>query len=326
MSQAEIPMRIGRRRALRLLATAGAALACGAGSQAAPAPRRWRGTALGAPAELLFAGAGRSDADRAVEVCLDEIERLEREFSLFLPYSALSRLNRDGVLRRPSGDMRALLHLCLWLGEHSGGAFDISVQPLWQLYARHFGGAPVPDGGPPSAALQAVHRRVDYRRITLSDDRVRLPDGVALTLNGIAQGYITDRVADRLRALGWRHVLVQLGELRALDGRTAERPWSVDTPAGPVAIADRAVAVSAPEGSLFEPRGRYHHLLDPISGLPCRAYRSVTVVADRATMADGLSTALTAMTPATARRLLARCPGTTAHFVTASGARFTIGG
>jgi len=315
---------IGRRRALSLFAAAGAMAV--AGPAAMPTPTcRWQGTALGAPAELQFAGADHVAAERAVSACLAEIERLEDQFSLFRPDSALSRLNRDGELPAPTADMRALLGFCRWLGERSDGAFDVTVQPLWQLHAAHFAApAPAPQG-PDARALDAVRQRIDYRKVVVLPDRVVVPPGMAVTLNGIAQGYITDRVAARLRRLGWSHVLLQLGELRGLDGRGSAAPWLVDTPAGVLPVADRAVAVSAGAGTPLSADGRHHHLFDPATGRSSRHYRSVTVVAPSATLADGLSTALTAMAPAPAQRLIATMAATEAHLILADGRHLALG-
>ncbi len=159
--------------------------------------------------------------------------------------------------------------------------------------------------------------------------------GMAATLNGIAQGYITDRVADMLRAEGFQHVLIQLGETYALGEAAAGQPWRVAVPtpgetgsAGVLELVDRAVAVSAGAATPFEPTGRHHHLLDPRTGRSGRGYRSVSVVARRAVVADGLSTALYLLSAERAPALLAAAGAERALLVTADGRRWraTAGG
>jgi thiamine biosynthesis lipoprotein len=122
-------------------------------------------------------------------------------------------------------------------------------------------------------------------------------------LNGIAQGFITDRIADLLRAEGMDHVLIDLGEMRSIGTHPAGRPWHVGVadPADPVRIAERidianmAVATSGGYGTRFDASGRYNHLIDPRTGGCSPAAGSVTVIARDATTADAASTALSLM-------------------------------
>ena len=144
-------MTLHRRRVLRVLACGlgGAALA----REAAAAPvLTWTGAALGAEAQIRLRHADRARAMRALAAVLAEIERLEGEFSLHRADSAISRLNRDGRLARPSLDMRHLLLRAVHFGEITGGAFDVTVQPLWQLLAAHFAAPGADPAGPPAAA------------------------------------------------------------------------------------------------------------------------------------------------------------------------------
>ena len=272
-------------------------------------PRRfeWRGGALGAQARIVLYHPDRQAAEAAINACLDEISRLEDQFSLYRPGSALRRLNAAGQLASPSHDMRRLLDLCRQYGAVSQGAFDPSVQPLWQLYADHFANQPGDAAGPPLDAIRAVQRRIDYRRISVGAAEISLDPGMSLTLNGIAQGYITDRVADLLRARGWSDVLLNLGEIRALPGRS----WSIGLPDdGPVlAMSNAALATSAGAGSPFSRPGGPHHLLHPRTGQSAGRYTTVSVLAPTAVAADGLSTALYLSPPDRAADLLRRGGG-----------------
>jgi len=313
--------RIGRRRAITILAAgAGATLLPRASWPDAPSRFEWRGQALGAPARLVLHGPDRAEAAAAAATCVAEVERLEREFSLYRPDSALSRLNRQGRLDAPSHDMRRLLLESQRFGVLSTGAFDVTVQPLWSLYAAHFAADPAATDGPPPAALAAALGLVDYRRLRVADDHISMPPGMSITLNGIAQGYITDRVADLLRARGWHHVLVDLGEIRALDTRPDGQPWRIGlAEAQEVPLLDQAVATSAGAGTAFTQDARIHHLLDPRSGHSANSYRSVTVVAARATIADALSSAIYVAPRAEASRLLRAGGGIEARLVDNAG-------
>jgi thiamine biosynthesis lipoprotein len=312
---------IGRRRAISILAAGTGAALLPTPSRSATPPRfEWRGRALGAPARLVLYHRDRAEAAAAVAACVAEVARLEREFSLYRPDSALSLLNRQGRLDAPSHDMRRLLLQSLRFGALSDGAFDITVQPLWRLYAEHFAANPAAIDGPSPAALAAALDLVDYRRLQVADGFIALPPGMSVTLNGIAQGYITDRVADLLRGRGWHHVLVDLGEIRTLDGRPDGQPWLIDVAAaGRVPLADQAIATSAGAGTPFTPDSRIHHLLDPRSGQSANTYRSVTVIAERAMIADALSSAIYVAPPGAAARLLREGGGFEARLIDMSG-------
>ncbi|MFZ1415258.1 MAG: FAD:protein FMN transferase [Defluviicoccus sp.] len=323
-----------RRRALCIIAGSTAATLAGARARATTntTPLVWEGTALGAPARLVLVGEEERTAKATVRACLDEVERLEREFSLYRPDSALSRLNANGVLDRPSLDFFRLLRLSVAFGERTGGAFDVTVQPLWQAYADHFTAHPDARAGPPPAAIAEAVSRVGYRRLSVNSERIVFAPGMAVTLNGIAQGYITDRVADLLRARGYTNVLVEMGEMRALGPAPAERPWSIALAAPPGAAAeplslplrDGAVASSAGAATAFDPAARFHHLFTPESGASATTFAAVTVMAPRATLADALSTAVFVADPERISAIMRTFPGTSAILTLPSGRRLRV--
>ncbi len=180
------------------------------------------------------------------------------------------------------------------------GSFDPTVQPLWTLYADHFSNPDAAPDGPPAAEVKAALAKIGYGRILVSRDRIALADrGMALTLNGIAQGYITDRIVELLRAGGIAHCLVDMGESRAIGDHPDAHPWEVgiSDPDDPTRIAetiplvDQAIATSGGYGFRFDAQGRFNHLFDPRTGESANRYKSVTVVMPTATAADALSTA-----------------------------------
>lgn len=269
-----------------------------------PSARQWQGTALGARANMTLYHPDADAARAAIGQARAEIERLERIFSLYRAGSALSRLNRDGVLTAPPLELVQLLSQAETISVLTGGAFDVTVQPLWRLYAEHFAQADADPDGPNDAVLAATLRLVDHRALRIDSDRIAFdkPD-MAVTLNGIAQGYITDRVALLLRAAGFERVLIDLGEIRALGRHPDGRPWSagIADPANgdklieELALDERALATSAGAGTRFDRAGRHHHLLDPRRGRSMSGFASVSVLAPTAALADGLSTGFSGM-------------------------------
>lgn len=258
-------MILSRRRFLTISAAfvAGPALA-----DAAPA--RWRGVVMGAEAEITLHGPG---AEAALAQARRLLRRIEARFSLYDPRSELSALNRVG---RGAGSaaFRALLAEAGRVHRATGGAFDPSVQPLWQVLAL---------GGDVARARE----RIGWERVRIGDG-IALARGQALTFNGLAQGFATDAVADLLAARGFARALVNIGEFRALGG-----PWrlGLSDPAqgylGTRTLEGGAIATSSPGALMLGDAG---HILDPRGQGPAR-WSTVSVEAESATVADGFSTA-----------------------------------
>jgi thiamine biosynthesis lipoprotein len=294
------PRNVGRRRLLMMAAVlplAGWRL----GQDAEAAPLRWHGMAMGAPASLvLHHGGDSARAQAALTATLAEVTRLEAMFSLFRADSVLSQLNRAGRIDNAPPEFVALLHTALEMAALSDGVFDPSIQPLWSLYFDHF--VVAGNSQPPSAAQVALARQlVDWRAVQLADATVTLArPGMGLTLNGVAQGFITDRCSDVLRAHGFGHLLVDMGEPRALAAKPDGSAWLIgladprapDRAVHTLSVIDQAVATSGGYGTRLDGPGRYTHLINPLSGDTAPAFESVSVLAPSATQADALSTAL----------------------------------
>jgi FAD:protein FMN transferase len=134
----------------------------------------WRGVAMGAMASMTLVHPDRAAAKRLIERCLAEISRLEAIFSLYRPDSALVRLNAEGVLDHPPLELVEVMSFAASLARHSDGAFDVTVQPLFELYARHFAGpAPIPPGRRRHASPRRCEL-VDHRNVDVASDRIAL--------------------------------------------------------------------------------------------------------------------------------------------------------
>ncbi|MFP7570091.1 FAD:protein FMN transferase [Marivita sp. S2033] len=269
----------------RFLAISAAAVALPAFARAEPV-YTWQGVALGARATLRLA---HPDAKAIALRAAAEISRLEDIFSLYRADSALSRLNRDGNLQSPPFELLECLSLAGRVHGASTGRFDVTVQPLWARYAEASASGTAPD----AAALVEARNLVGWEKVSLDPAAITLKSGMALTLNGIAQGYIADRIALMLSAEGLNDILIDTGEFRAIGGHPEGRPWPVKLAGGgQVPLTARALATSAPLGTTFDRGGQMGHILDPRTGEPSHAkWREITVSADSAALADALSTA-----------------------------------
>ena len=318
-----------RRRMIVIAAgAAGSALLTGGRTAAAGEPVHWHGSALGAQVSIEIHHPDSAEARRLVDRCVLEVRRLEQQFSLYRADSAISTLNRTGVLVAPDADMVALLKASLLFAGITSGAFDPTVQPLWQLYADHFAQERPDSDGPSTQKLVEALGKVGHAGLLVGEGRIALARrGAAITLNGIAQGYATDCVVARLIEAGLSTTMVDIGEIRAIGARPDGTPWRVgladpDRPGiltETIDLVDRAVATTAGAGFRFDASGRFTHLFDPATGRSPSLYRTVSVIAPTATEADALSTAFSLMPLSGIQDIVAIRPNLQARITDPSG-------
>lgn len=270
--------------------------------------------AFGTTVSVSVVHRDRRQAALAIEDALHAVRRIDELMSLYRDSSQVVRLNRDGVLERPDPHLLAVLAHARALSQLTKGAFDISVQPLWRSYsdAAHAGSLPT------AADRRAALACVDWARIEFCRMRVKLNrPGMAITLNGLAQGYAADLALAALRARGVRHALLDTGEFIGSGSRDGQRPWMLGVPdprqpdraAAALPLRGRSLASSGDYGSAFTPDLMHHHILDPATGCSPRDLASVSVLAPTGIEADGLSTAFMVLGARKAHALGARLPG-----------------
>ena len=322
---------VTRRRALRIFAACAGLPLMIAGVRATAAKAQmvsWQGDVLGAASELTLWHTDPAFARATLIKVRSEIDRLERIFSLYRSHSEISRLNGEGRLSNPSAELRALIEESLRLSELSGGAFDISVQPLWRLYEAHFWSGREIQPDIAARARDVAHALVDFRRIDAGARAIGFTrDGMAITLNSIGQGYITDRIADLLRNEGFESAVVDLGEFRTLGRHPDGNPWRIGIRNSDrtVEIEDMALAVSGGYGTTFDKSGRFHHIFDPRTGASANALRDVAVIGPSATSANGIATAICAGGEAIADALVGAHPKTRAIITRPDGSSVAYG-
>jgi len=289
---------VNRRRCLQL--SLGMAAGLAAPTAAGAPPLQWQERALLGFGTTLWLRAAHADVGRAargLDAAVAAIRHVQAQMSLFDPDSALSRLNRDGVLHEPHPDLVRVLTLAHQVAAASRGAFDVTVQPLWALWQHAQRSARVPTEG----ELVQARSLVDWRGVELTAQRIRLRrPGMALTLNGIAQGYAADLARASLQAQGIEHALLDTGEWSALGRGPNDAPWTLGLadPRRPAATLARlrigplAVATSSDAHTAFSADLRHHHILDPRTGDSPPGLASVTVAAASCALADALTKVL----------------------------------
>lgn len=325
-----------RRRAIRIVAAA-AGLPLGIAALRASAPPaqmfHWHGAVLDAVSELTLWHTDAALVRRTFLKMRAEIERFERIFSLYRADSEIARLNAAGALAKPAPELRALIEESQRFGMLSGGAFDITVQPLWQLYEAQFWSRTHVVDDIVARAQEVARERVDFRLVDTGASRIAFArEGMGMTLNSVAQGFITDAVADMLRNDGFETAMVDLGEYHALGRHPDGHPWRVgirnalaaDGLDRVVELDDTALAVSGGYGTTFEPSGRFHHIFDPRTGASAHRLADAAVTGPRATVANALAVALCVLGEGRAQPLLQACPETRAIVTRPDGTSATL--
>jgi thiamine biosynthesis lipoprotein len=269
--------------------------------------------AMGTSLKLLAYTTDRLDAARtrqALLACVSEVERLETLLSEWRADSEVSQVNaRAGDWVALGPESFEVIRRALWAGNVSRGSFDITFQALSGLW--RFGSAQEPNPEPPGAAEVARRRKlVDYRRVELdaAKRRVRIGADQAIGLGGVAKGYVVDRAAQSLRAAGLKTFLVQAGgDLYGAGRKPDGSHWvsGIQDPRGgegelfaSLELEDHAFSTAGDYARSYVVGGRrYHHIIDPRTGYPATASRSVTVWAIDATTADVLDDAVFILGP-----------------------------
>lgn len=337
------PLRSPRRRLLLARGTLAAAALSGGGTahtvgtagahartRRAPARIERRGVAFGTLVRITVVHDDVARARRAAQAALREIALVDALLSVQFADSAVARLNAAGVLERTDPRLLDVLRASQYWSAASAGAFDVTVQPLWQAFEQARAASRLPD----DAAIDALLPRIGWRRVLVGDERVTLgAPGVALTLNGINQGYAADRALAVLRAHGIGDALVDSGEFQAAGHNERGAPWRVgvrdprrhEALLGALELSDRAIATSGDYEYTFSADRLHHHIFDPRSGHSPRELASVTVIAANATDADALSTAVMVLGAREGARLVAATPGASAVLVDKLGRVDTVG-
>jgi thiamine biosynthesis lipoprotein len=199
------------------------------------------------------------------------------------------------------------------MSKASEGKFDVTIQPLWKLHAATVAGTQQD-----AAQLAATCERVDWRQLTIESGVIRLErPGMAVTLNGIAQGFAADRVATTLKNHGVEQALVNTGEFAPLGSKADGRPWRIgiqhpraaDAFAAVIPLEGRCLATSGDYATRLNSASAPHHLLDPDTGKSASEFTSVSIVAPTGMLADALSTAVFVLGVEKGVRLIEATPG-----------------
>lgn len=303
---------------MRILATALIALvACDARAEA-PAPQReqvrpsvakdqkfvFSNTAMGTMVSVFFWAPDEQKARAAADAVFAEMKRLDAVMTTWTETSEVSQINLAAGKKpvKVSDETFAVIARAQDVAKRTNGIFDITVgafKGLWKFDQDMDGTLPAP------AEVKKRLASVGYKHLVLNPKAKTVflnRKGMSITLGGIAKGYAVDRCAELLEKRGFANFMIQAGGDMYIAGSKGGTPWIVAI-RDPRGAADSHFANAPVSNHSFSTSGdyergfvkdgvRYHHILDPRTGMPARASRSVTVRAKDAFTADAWSKVL----------------------------------
>ena len=227
-----------------------------------------------------------------------EMERVVNLLNRYDSSSALSCLNTERFMDAPPPELSTVLLQARFYHNATDGAFDPTVKPLVDLFR---------DGSPEESKVLDALALVDARSVEVSPRAIRLPrPGMGLTLDGIAKGFVVDRMAVVLRAQGLKNFLINAGgDIRSSGFRGDGEAWRVGVQdpqkrgelPDVIGLIDGAVATSGSYEVYFDRERSYHHIVSAQSGASPQFSQSVSVTAPTTLAADALATSLFLMEP-----------------------------
>jgi thiamine biosynthesis lipoprotein len=264
--------------------------------------------AMGTFVSISVLARSQERAEEAIGLAFQEMDRLVKLLNRFDGASAVSYLNQGGGLRYAPPEVCTVIGRSLHYHEICAGAFDISVKPLIDLFQRDLSGATPAEPG--RRELAEALELVGSRDIELAGRTIGFKkSGMGITLDGIAKGYIVDRMADVLTRHRVRDYLINAGgDIRAAGTKEAKQPWTVavQDPAkrgnfpDVVHLRDAGVATSGSYEIYFDRERLFHHLVSSRTGRSPDLNASVSIIAPTTMAADALATSVFVMDPAEA--------------------------
>jgi thiamine biosynthesis lipoprotein len=260
----------------------------------------------------------RDDAENAIMRAFRMMESVEAKVSAHIPGNEISKLNAGagGAFQTISDETALLFQTSRVVADETGGAFDVTIGPVKDLWPFDTESPSVPD----STAIRERLSLVDYRRIELSDHQACLArPGMGVDFGGIGKGLNVDLAVKVLQEAGVRSGIVDAGgNLRIFGKHPQNTHWRIgvkhprpDKNSLYAVIETDSVSISTSgdyERFFMVGGQRYHHILDPKTGYPARGCVSVTIITESAMVADAYSTAVFVLGPTEGMKLIERLP------------------
>ena len=254
----------------------------------------------------------KTRAEHAIEAAFARMMKIEEIASIYDENAEAYMLNEQGRLDDPSPELIEIIDAAKHYYKISKGAFDITAEPLLELWDYKEGVEKQFWELEPVTQQQAIAQAMtllgaDRIRMISSPDRAIILDpGMKITLGGIAKGYAVDQGLEVLHQQGIEHALIDAGgDIGVFGGKPNQEKWELalrnpkdaGTSVVTFAIRDGAIATSGNYERFFDPSAEIGHIMDPRTGYSSHASSSASVVAPSCTQADALATAVFVLGP-----------------------------
>ena len=269
-------------------------------------------------------------AETAINAAFSRIAQVDHEASIFEPKAGAYRLNEQGRLDNPSNDLWQIISESIADYKLTGGVFDITVEPLLDLWRYKKGAEKQFWELDPTTQQQAISQAMTLlgadriEMITSPHRAIVLQPGMKITLGGIAKGYAVDKGLETLRQQGIQHALINAGgDIGAFGGKPNGAKWELalrnpkdkNSSVVTFAISDGAIATSGQYERFFDPTAKVGHIMDPRTGYSSHASSSSSVIAPTCVQADALATAVFVLGPVDGINLVNTIPGVEALII-----------
>ncbi|MFC2070006.1 FAD:protein FMN transferase [Chloroflexota bacterium] len=255
-------------------------------------------------------------AGEAINAAFARMEEIEKIATTWDSEGEAFKLNQSGYSAAPSDELLEQLNLSIYYSELTDGSFDITVQPLLDLWEydpdakKQFWEL---DESTQKVAINEAMKLVGTDRIIINDNTIRLKDGTKITLGGIAKGYAVDEALEAIADMGIKYALINAGgDIRTLGTKPDGELWNIalvnpDNTSQSLAnfrLSNQAVTTSGNYERYFDPEKKVHHIINPMTGYSAGECISVTIIAKNGAQADALSTGVFVMGPEHGMRLI----------------------
>ncbi len=247
--------------------------------------------------------SSRDEAEQAIGLAFEEIDRLSALLSHYESNSAIGALNTSGTLEGPPQEVIELIARSLYYNRETNGAFDITVKPLVDLYKNSFAA----DTKPTENEISRTLKLVNSAKLKFQGGSLAFADSdMGITLDGIAKGYIVDKASDVLAANGVANHLINAGgDIRTSGLAARGKAWTVaiqdpnKSKEYPdiITMKDGAIATSGNYEIYYDNEKLFHHIINGRTGHSPHLSSSVTVLAPTVMDADAMATSVFVMEP-----------------------------
>ena len=289
---------------------------------------------MGTIVSMTVLDPSKDRGEEAISMAFNEIERLVKIMSRFDTSTPLYQLNSKGFLPEAPPELSYLINKSKYYYQLSNGLFDVTIKPVLDFFAQSF--KDHQNISYNEKGMKDLLKLVNSKFITTNGRYIRFKmDGMQITLDGIAKGYIVDKATKKLSDMGIKHALINAGgDISTIGGKENNRPWkiAIEDPLNKkkypsvVSIKNGSIATSGNYEIFFDKEKVFHHIINPETGLSPLRNVSVSIQAPTTMEADALSTAVFLLDPTSGTKLINSLPSCSSFIVTKNQRKITSNG